>query len=168
MSGFGCKSTQFWNENNQLLPTLSQFSFLYVPIFETEVTICYPLYQNFHSLIDHIHYNAPIIAHRLGEKKIDRPRPIKLVMETMIHKTEFMSKLWKLKYAGTAHKKARITDDYTWEEREEIKRWVMMAKDKSKKDIHDGNVWKVRGTPKSGLRLVQVCKQWRWRTENEE
>ena len=80
-------------------------------------------------------------------------------METKIHKTEFMSKLWKLKYAGTTHKKARIIDDYTWEEREEIKRWVMMAKDKSKKDNYGGNVWKVRGTPKSGLRLVQVGKE---------
>ena len=103
--------------------------------------------------------NAPMIAHRLGEKKVDRPRPIKLVMKTMIHKTEFMSKLWKLKYAGPDHKKARITDDYTWEEREEIKRWVMMTKDKSNKGHDDGFVWKVRGTPKSGLRLVQVGKQ---------
>ena len=54
MSGFGCKSTHFWNESDQLLSTLSKFPFLNVTIFETEVTICYPLYQNFHSLIDHI------------------------------------------------------------------------------------------------------------------
>ena len=106
--------------------------------------------------------SAPMLAHRLGEKKADRPRPIKIVMETIKHKTEFMSKLWKLRYAGSVHQKARITDDYTWEEREEIKRWVMMAKDKTEKDHEDGmteNVWKVRGTPKAGLRLVQIGKQ---------
>ena len=106
--------------------------------------------------------SGPLTAHRLGEKKVDQARPIKVVMETMNQKTEFMSKLWKLRYAGPAHKKARITDDYTWEEREEIKRWVKMAKEKSDKDNEDGmieNVWKVRGTPKTGLRIVQIRKQ---------
>jgi hypothetical protein len=105
---------------------------------------------------------GPVMAHRLGEKKADRPRPIKIVMDTKEHKAEFMSKLWKLRYAEPAHNKARITDDYTLEEREEIKRWVKMAKDKTENDHEEGmmeHVWKVRGTPKSGLRLVQIRRQ---------
>ena len=114
-------------------------------------------------LFDILEVNSgPMIAHRLGEKKEDRGRPIKIVMETKKHKAEFMTKLWKLRYAGPAHKEARITDDYTWEERQEIRRWVKMAKDKNQKDDEQGmkdHVWKVRGTPKSGLRLVQIRKQ---------
>ena len=62
----------------------------------------------------------------------------KIVMGSKNHKAEFMSKLWKLKYAGPVHNKARVTDDYTWEEGQEIKRWVMMAKDKIKKDEEGG------------------------------
>ena len=102
---------------------------------------------------------SPVMVHRLGQKKEDRSRPIKIVMDTKKHKTEFMSKLWKLRYAGPTHKKARITDDYTLEERVEVKRWVKMAKEKTESDHDEGtmemdHVWKVRGTPKSGMRLV--------------
>jgi len=59
---------------------------------------------------------GPVITHRLGEKKEDRTRPIKIVIESRNHKAEFMSKLWKLKYAGPVHSKARVMHDYTWEE----------------------------------------------------
>ena len=45
-----------------------------------------------------------------------------------------MSKLWKLRYDGPAHEKARIADDYSVKEREEVKRWVKMAKTETVRD----------------------------------
>ena len=91
--------------------------------------------------------------------KEDRARPIKIVMESKSHKAEFMSNLWKLKYANSVNKKIRVTDDYTWEEREEIRRWVTMAEERNKRDnegITTNYKWKVRGTPKCGMRIVQI------------
>ena len=102
---------------------------------------------------------GPTIAHRLGEKRKDQPRPMKIVMESKNHKAEFMSKLWKLKHADNAYKKIRVTDDHTWEERQEIRRWVKIAKEKNERDNEEGitnHAWKVRGTPKSGMRIVQI------------
>ena len=101
----------------------------------------------------------PTIAHRLGRKKEHQARPIKIVMESKSHKAEFMSRLCNLKYAGPVYNKASVTDDYSWEERQEIRRWVKMAKDKNEmegKEKMTNYLWKVRGTPKSGLRLVQI------------
>ena len=90
----------------------------------------------------------PTIAHRLGRKKEHQARPIKIAMESRSHKAEFMSKLSNLKYAGPVYNKARVTDDHSWEERQEIRRWVKMAKEKNEKDGGMTNyLWKVRGTP---------------------
>ena len=50
-----------------------------------------------------------------------------------------------------------MTDDYTQEERREIKRWVDMAKQRTKSEI--SYEWKVRGSPRSGLQLVKM-KIW--------
>ena len=76
---------------------------------------------------------------------------MKIVMDTKKHKTELMSKLWKLRYAGPTHKKAQITDDYTPEEQEEVKRFVKMAKEKTERDHDEGtmnHLWKVQGHQK--------------------
>ena len=105
---------------------------------------------------------GPTIAHRLGEKRKDQPRPMKIVMESKNHKAEFMSKLWKLKHADNAYKKIRVTDDHTWEERQDIRRWVKMANDRNENDNNDDEerltnyAWKMRGSPKTGMRIVRV------------
>ena len=80
---------------------------------------------------------GPTIAHRLGEKRKDQPRPIKIVMESKNHKAEFMSKLWRLKHADNVYKKIRVTDDHTWEERQEIRRWVKMENDRNENNNND-------------------------------
>ena len=54
-------------------------------------------------------------------------------------------------------KKISVTDDYTIEEREEIRRWVNKANDNN--DGMKDYVWTVRGTPKTGIRLVKICIQ---------
>ena len=100
-------------------------------------------------------HTGPIITHRLGMKKHDRPRPIKLTMKSINVKEQFMSKLGKLKFADDEFKRISVTDDYTIEEREEIRRWVKKANDKN--DGMKDYVWKLRGTPKTGMRLVKIC-----------
>ena len=71
-----------------------------------------------------------------------------------------MSKLWSLKYAAVEYKKIRmeykkiqVTDEYTFEEREDIRRWVKIAKTKAITENNDNMgtmkyAWKVRGNPK--------------------
>ena len=47
-------------------------------------------------------------------------RPIKIVMKTKSNKAEFMSKLWKLKYADCFDGKIRVTDDFTYNIKMEV------------------------------------------------
>ena len=63
-------------------------------------------------------------------------------MKSVIEKNEVMSRLGRLKDAVAEFKKISITDDYTREEREEIKRWIMLAKEKNIKE-ETGYTWKV-------------------------
>ena len=107
---------------------------------------------------------SPTLAHRLGMRKADKPRPMKIMMDSKEDKVKFMSKLGALKYAATEYKKIRVTDDYTIEEREEIRRWVKMANNKNITESNGNRVmlsyaWKVRGNPKTGLRIVKIRVQ---------
>jgi len=94
-------------------------------------------------------------SHRLGIKQNERKRPLKIVMKSIDEKTKLMSRLGRLRNASEQFKKIRVTDDYTMEEREEIKRWVILANE-SNKNVTKDYAWKVRGTPKTGLRLARV------------
>ena len=107
---------------------------------------------------------SPTLAHRLGMRKADKPRPMKIMMDSKEDKVKFMSKLGALKYAATEYKKIRVTDDYTIEEREEIRRWVKMANNKNITESNGNRVmlsyaWKVRGNPNTGLRIVKIHVQ---------
>ena len=102
--------------------------------------------------------NSMCASHRLGTKQNDRIRPLKIIMKSVKEKVKVMSRLGRLKGADEVFKKISVTDDYTMEEREEIKRWVIMAKEKNMTGTKD-YVWKVRGTPKEGIRLALVKHQ---------
>ena len=54
-------------------------------------------------------------------------------------------------------RKLNIKDDYTREEREEIKTWVAKAKDKNEQNEDSTFIWRVRGCPKT----VFASKGWR-------
>ena len=97
-------------------------------------------------------------SHRLGMKHTVKSRPLKIIMKSVIEKNEVMSRLGRLKDAVAEFKKISITDDYTREKREEIKIWIMLAKEKNIKE-ETGHTWKVRGTPKEGLRLALIKHQ---------
>ena len=68
-----------------------------------------------------------------------------------------MSRLGNLKNAEEIYHKVSIRDDYTIEEREIIKEWVKKAAQKNKEE--NTQSWKVRDTPKNGLRLVKITKR---------
>ena len=55
-------------------------------------------------------------------------------MKSVIEKNEVMSGFDCLKDAVAEFKKISITDDYTREEREEIKQWIMLAKENNIKE----------------------------------
>ena len=94
---------------------------------------------------------------RLGKPSDDKIRPIKLVMETDDDKDAVMSRLGNLKNAEEIFRKVSVRDDYTIEEREMVREWVKKAADKN--TAENTQSWKVRGTPKKGLRLVKITKQ---------
>ena len=64
-----------------------------------------------------------------------------------------MGNLNQLKGTEDVFGRISITEDYTELEREEIKSWVNKAKDMSTKDQE--HLYKVRGTPKNGLRIIR-------------
>lgn len=71
-----------------------------------------------------------------------------------------MSKLTNLKNAENKYKNLSITEDYTMEEQEEIKKWVEKAKERNQEEEKTSQyVWRVRGSPKNGLRLTKLLKK---------
>ena len=101
-----------------------------------------------------VKHHLTTLADRLGGKSPDKIRPIRVTMESLERKRELMAKLWKLKHGPEKFQKISVTEDYTQEERKEIKRWVDEAKERTKKG--DGYVWKIRGSPRSKLRFVKM------------
>ena len=69
-----------------------------------------------------------------------------------------MKALPRLQQATGVLRKVSVTNDYTIAERNEITRWVAMAKAKTANE-NEGIVWKVRGIPFSNIRLVKIQAQ---------
>ena len=88
---------------------------------------------------------------RIGDRNDVRCRPIKLIMVNNHEKDLIMSNLVKLKEAPDKFKRISVTDDYTAKEREEIRKMVVEAKNKTALEGNGKYVFKVRGTPKNGL-----------------
>ena len=99
----------------------------------------------------------PISITRIGKLQEGKIRPIKLVMNSTENKYQIMSRLVNLKNAEEKFKKLSVKDDYTFEERQIIKIWHQKADEKNKNE--NTTMWKVRGTPKNGLRIVKVMKK---------
>ena len=76
---------------------------------------------------------------RLGISNGTKPRPIRLTFKT----------------ACERFKKISITEDYTFNERQAIKQKAVEAKQKTGAEGDGKYIWKVRGTPKKGLRLIR-------------
>ena len=100
----------------------------------------------------------PMSMFRLGTKCPEKVRPIMLRMKKISDKEEFMSKLWMLKCVKKKYNRLSITNDYTLDERKIIKDYVEEAKKRNMTTMK-GNVWKVRGTPRQGMRLIKISMQ---------
>ena len=86
-----------------------------------------------------------------------RARPVKICMKTLAEKERAMARLANLRNADDKYKRISIKEDYTWEERQQIREWVSKAEEKNKEE--QTSDWKVRGNPKNGLRLVKITRQ---------
>ena len=71
---------------------------------------------------------------RLGKPNDDKRRPVKLVMNSSQDKDSIMSRLVNLNNADDIYRKLSVRDDYTIEEREQIKSWVRKAEEKNKEE----------------------------------
>jgi len=78
-------------------------------------------------------------------------------MDNLSDKESIMSRLSNLKNAEPIYRSVSVRDDYTIEERELVREWVKKAEDKNKE--YNTQAWKVRGTPKNGLRLAKITKR---------
>ena len=91
---------------------------------------------------------------RLGNENAEKKRPVKLIMKTAEDKEQVMKNLNKLKNADTALRGISVRDDYTLEERKLIR--AMNEEAKKRNEAEKVTHWKVRGTPKNGLKVVKV------------
>ena len=97
---------------------------------------------------------------RLGTIRPEKIRPLKLKMRSVEDKSVLMSRLPNLKKAEDIYRKVSITDDYTVEERDEIRKYVQDSKTANEKESPDSKyVWKVRGDPKNGLQIKRFFKR---------
>ena len=97
----------------------------------------------------------PAHAMRLGQRRDDKIRPLMLTMKTKKDKEQFMRKLWILKDTRNRFGKISITEDYTLEERDLIKKWNIEAKRRNQQRTKEYR-WTVRGAPRTGVRLIQI------------
>lgn len=94
---------------------------------------------------------------RLGKSSETKSRVLKIVMPTKEAKEEVMSNLRLLKDTVDTFGKISVTDDYTSIERQNIKNFSERAREQGRKD--PSRVYKVRGDPKNGLRIIAFKKE---------
>ena len=93
---------------------------------------------------------------RLVKPNETKERVLKICMKTKIGKESVMSNLNKLKGTEEEFGKKSVTEDYTKTEREEIRKYTAKAKEQQQND--PTRVYKVRGDPKNGLRVISYKK----------
>ena len=98
----------------------------------------------------------PTKFYRLGKPNPNKIRPLKLEMVNSTDRDAVMKKLKLLKGMEEELGKLSVREDYTKNEREQIKKLVDVAKDKNAED--STHHWVVRGTPQNGLRLVKLTR----------
>ena len=95
---------------------------------------------------------------RLGQKNNEKIQPLKLIMKTYECKSQIMSRLSNLKNAEERFRTLSIRDDHTFEERQLIKEWSTKTKSMNDGVTNNQYFYKLRGSPKNGLRIIRV--QW--------
>ena len=100
---------------------------------------------------------APSSITRLGESKDSKCRPIKIVMKTKEDKDKVMANLGRLKGTERYFGKISVKDDYTSNERDQIRKLTEEAKKLS--EDNQEKVFKVRGNQKNGWRVVSFLRK---------
>ena len=84
----------------------------------------------------------------------EKYRPLKVSLESVEVKSEFLRNLTRLKGLFI-----KITEDLTTQERLLVKKWQDKAKKKNEDEQNKTYKWRVRGSPRSGMYLKKVfCK----------
>ena len=99
----------------------------------------------------------PNIITRLGEKSIDKNRPIKIVLKCKADKDSVMKNLGRLKGTERFFGKISVKDDYTTQERENIRQLTGRAKMQSNEN--PDRIFKVRGDSKNGWKVVSFLRK---------
>ena len=94
---------------------------------------------------------------RIGKEDNGRT-PLKITLENIEHKNQIMSRLSNLKNAENKYRSTSVRDDYTYEERQLVKKFNEQARSMNTKENPTNFSYKVRGDPKNGLRIVRVTK----------
>ena len=96
---------------------------------------------------------------RLGKAEIGKVRPIKVVLKSERDKDNIVANLRNLKNHDR-YSRISITDDYTIAERQQIKALAKRVKELNQNEVADSKyIWKLRGTPKNGLRIKKFMKE---------
>ena len=96
--------------------------------------------------------STPRKIYRLGKSEGSNVRPIKLVMNSEQEKLELMM---RFKPIATQYERIFIRDDYSTEEREQIRRYVDEARKRNRDDESEYR-WKVKGCPRKQLFLQKI------------
>ena len=99
---------------------------------------------------------APESIMCLGKAETNKTRPLKIKLRSETEK-DTMSRLPNLKNSEDMFRRISVTDDHTFEERQEIRRLVDESTEKNRNETNA--VWKVRGDQKNGRRVVKFTKQ---------
>ena len=77
-------------------------------------------------------------------------------MKTYECKSQIMSRLSNLKNSEERFRTLSIRDDHTFEERQLIKEWSTKTKSMNAAVTNNECFYKLRGSPKNGLRIIRV------------
>ena len=109
-------------------------------------------------LLKHLKVRSkPFSITRLGAPNENKTRVMKITMSNEDDKQKVMANLRMLKGMEEEFGKISVTDDYTSTDREMIKAKVEEAKELGKKNPK--RIYKVRGDPKNGLRIMSFAKK---------
>ena len=108
-------------------------------------------------ILEHMEIEAtPESVVRLGKTNEKKGRVMKITMSTKAFKEEVMANVRRLKDTAETFGKISVTDDYTATERQQIQDFVKKAREQGAQDT--SRVFKVRGDPKNGLRIMSYKK----------
>ena len=100
---------------------------------------------------------APSVITRLGVAKAETKRPIKIVMKTHTDKEQVMKSLGRLKGTERYFGKISVKDDYTSNEREQIR--ILSEQATRQSEGNTEKIFKVRGNSKNGWRIVSFPRK---------